>query len=146
MYKILNSKKGFTLVELLIVVLVLGTLLAIAIPTHTAILQNSHIRVCKIQQKELVSQAENWCIRNNFNSDFNYKITSDGETATVQSHELPLSADQIYLLETDIHPRLPACPSCGTYYITVTPHHSGIPVVTVRCDGGNDGDIHKADE
>jgi len=144
MLKFLNTKKGFTLVELLIVVLVMGVLTAIAIPAYGSVTRGANIKICRVQRKDLVAQAENWCIRNNFNADFNYAITStDGITPIVKEHELPLSQDQIYLLETEIHPNLSCCPSYGTYVITVKPHTSGIPIVTLTCDGGEDGDLHK---
>ena len=147
MLKFLNTKKGFTLVELIIVMLVIGILTAIAIPSYNAIQKSANIKVCRLQRKDLALQAQNWCVKNNFNDNFNYCIvTSDGKTPKVVAHEMALSEDQIYLLETDIHPHLCCCPSLGVYTVVVVPQISGIPQVVVTCSGGDDSGLHKDPE
>lgn len=135
MFKLLKSKKGFTLVELLIIVLVIGIVTAVAIPAFGSYVKVANTKVCRLQREDLESQAQNWCMRNNFNADFDYAITSDENSRPkVIEYQVPLSDDQITLLATDIHPNIVCCPSGGTYTFTVTPQPSGIPIITCVCD------------
>lgn len=135
MFKFLNSKKGFTLVELLIIVLFLGILAAVSIPAFGTYIKTANAKVCRLQCKDLESQAQNWCMRNNFNDNFDYCITSDDDMRPeVIAYQTPLSDEQITLLATDIHPNIVCCPSGGTYTLIVHPQSSGIPDIECVCD------------
>ena len=135
MFKLLKSKKGFTLVELLIIVLVIGIITAVAIPAFGSYVKVANAKVCRLQREDLESQAQNWCMRNNFNDTFDYAITSDDDMRPeVIAYQTPLSDDQITLLATDIHPNICCCPAGGTYTLIVTPQPSGIPIITCVCD------------
>lgn len=146
MFRYLKSKKGFTLVELLVVVAIAGILIAVAVPIYNNFTQASRVRVCQVNRREVQSQAKEWCKINKFNDNFDYKIVSDGESGYVQQYNSPLSQDQLNIFKKDIHPKLPVCPSCGTYTVVLTPQEIGVPKIVVTCDGGDDGDVHKDKE
>lgn len=60
-------KKGFTLIEILAVVVILGTIVAIFVPNTVKILKANNLKVYKIKEKELVRAAEDYI---EYDSDF----------------------------------------------------------------------------
>ncbi len=147
MKKFFKSKLGFTLVELMVALVVLSTILALGIPAYRNVTKNARIKTCNVNQREIAKQAKEWCVDNEFNADYNYKITSDGEKGTITKHEINLSKDEIKLLEEAIHRNnVLCCPAGGDIVVTVIPKGNGIPKIEVYCTGGDDGDCHKPEE
>ena len=60
----LNKEEGFTLVELLIVVAILGFLIAIAVPRMSGIADDARDRAIEANKRTLVSAATMWYAQN----------------------------------------------------------------------------------
>ena len=60
----LNKEEGFTLVELLIVVAILGFLIAIAVPRMSGISESARERAIEANKRTLVSAATMWYAQN----------------------------------------------------------------------------------
>ena len=60
MCKLLKSKRGFTLVELMIVVVIMAILVAVAVPIYSAVTANAKKKTCVANQREMVSQLNNF--------------------------------------------------------------------------------------
>ena len=56
----LMSKKGFTLVELMIVIVIMGILVAVAIPVYGAVTKNAETKTCKSNMSNIKSMASTW--------------------------------------------------------------------------------------
>ena len=92
-----KRNKGFTLVEIMIVVLIIGILLAIAVPNFIKARENSRIRTCIANLRQMEAGKEQWAMENKKGS-----------------ADVPVWAD----LTPDYMKSQPSCPSGGTYTIS----------------------------
>ena len=77
MFKFMKSKKGFTLVELMIVVVIMAILVAVAVPIYNAVTENARKKTCASNRRNIISQ-----ITNNVMSDPSLSKLGKGGTAT----------------------------------------------------------------
>ena len=95
-----KARHGFTLVEIMIVVLIIGILLAIAVPNFIRARESSRAKSCVANLKQIDSAKEQWAMDNN---------KQNG--ATVAMTDLVNGAAG-YIKST------PGCPSGGTYTVS----------------------------
>ena len=77
MFKLLKSKKGFTLVELMIVVVIMAILVAVAVPIFSAVTKNARTKTCIGNQREIISSVGNWLMLQS-KSDISGSFTTEG--------------------------------------------------------------------
>lgn len=134
MFKFLKSKKGFTLVELMIVVVIMAILVAVAVPIFSSVTKNARKKTCEANKREILSQLTNFCIGNNkntdiFNEDDDFVISFDGEKGSVTTEGTYIEASDIEALFQDV----PYCPSDNSEYHIALRKGTGAPVITITC-------------
>ncbi len=147
MFKLLKSKKGFTLVELMIVVVIMAILVAVAVPIFSAVTKNARIKTCAANRREIVSQVNGLLMGNidgeQHKAEGGFIIESNGKTGVIKN---VTGSDSAYT-ETNfaaLFQSVPYCPvgkdtSVATYTVTISaPLTIGINETTasveVLCD------------
>ena len=87
------ARRGFTLIEIMLVILLISILLTIAVPTFLRARETSRVRVCVANLRQLQDAKERWSMENK-------KAGTD----------TPSRADLSTYIKT-----WPSCPSGGTY-------------------------------
>ncbi len=107
-----RPRAGFTLVEVMVTVLIIGIILAVAMPSLAKARQTAQGKGCQANLKQIVGSKERWAMDNN-------RGPSDAPTM------LELAVPGVYMKGT------PICPGGGSY--TINPM-SDLPTCSIGGD------------
>ncbi len=132
----LHSKKGFTLVELMIVVVIMGILVAVAIPVYNSVTSNTKATACH-SNCEIIEKAAT-----------QYLVNGDLERVDFVKKNSPLVISSPEVAKEKLPPEFlacfqdgafPECPSNETYSIYYDEKSDGVSI-KVYCS--EHGDMH----
>ena len=145
MFKFMKSKKGFSLVELMIVVVIMAILVAVAVPIFNSVTGNAREKTCIDNQRQIVGNIGNIIMMKGLTgADATDVFTVKGDTITVVAANLATfngtATDPI--TETDIKAAFKTAPCCGdennTIHVDFVAGENGATgTVTTRCCVGD---------
>ncbi len=151
MFNFMRNRKGFTLVELMIVVVIMAILVAVAVPIFSAVTKNARIKTCAANRREIVAQVNGFLMGNvdgrQHTAAGSYTITSDGNMATNLTVGAGSGSEYTEEMFRGLFQDVPYCPGSGTYEIVISYDGTvGVNIstatVSVSCTGGDDAGEH----
>lgn len=109
-----NKRKGFSLVELMIVVVIMGILIAVAVPLYAAVTANAEKHTCQDNQKTIRAVYSRYILTDEAHE--TNRIFKDGHTSFNGETEKPEDVFNADFLEGFDGNELPRCPVDGNYY------------------------------
>jgi prepilin-type N-terminal cleavage/methylation domain-containing protein len=118
-----RTRKGFTLIEIMIVVLIIAMLLAIAIPNFMKSREMSRATTCQANMRNMDTAKEHWAMENRKGA-----------------NDTPTAADLVTeYMRARYEDTLPACPSGGEYTLG---NMATLPVCSIGANGPGTSDDH----
>lgn len=133
MRKLMN-KKGFTLVELMIVVVILGILVAVAVPIFNSVTKNARTKSCKSNMRVIKGNLEQYQATGN-NGDEVVFATGDTDLAATTPATLMSLFDG---------GKFPVCPTNDAAYTVKVTNTSGVISYNVACTDATEAADHNA--
>ena len=143
MFNFLKSKKGFTLVELMIVVVIMAILVAVAVPIYSAVTENARRKTCVGNQREIISIVGNWLMiqgKDDVKGSMIIETNEDGSNGTISGFTndggTALTDDEVNAIKK-LFKTVPFCPVAKgevtiTFVLPTTP--GGFSTVKTQCD------------
>lgn len=142
MFRFLKSKKGFSLVELMIVVVIMAILVAVAVPIFSSVTGSAREKTCIDNQRQLMTTLTNLYM--------GYGISGTGSDVEITVTSTSISADET-ALETfsggevdldEIKGSFKTLPCCGdeneTITATLKANPDGTVIISTECSAEDD--------
>ena len=135
----LHNKKGFSLVELMIVVVIMGILIAVAIPLYGAITENAEKKTCLANQTVIHEMFAKYCLMDDGKTSADLLPT--GEYNTKENVAGTIDPEFFSFFE---YGELPGCSLDGHYFVIKVNNNQDYSIVIECYDAeGNLEATHK---
>ena len=141
MFKFMKSKKGFSLVELMIVVVIMAILVAVAVPIYNSVTGNARQKTCIDNQRQIMSTVGNALMMGGVTDGDGQQFTvtnpeGDAEPAMVQGTYAITATGADWATIKGSFKTVPCCgQEGGTITVTINAGvNGGTSTATVECD------------
>lgn len=139
----LQNKKGFTLVELMIVVVIMGVLVAVAIPIYNSVTKGVEAKACHANCEIIEKAAQQYLL--DVGHETVESITGESGSVTITSPEdaqAKLPADFLKCFKNN---EFPQCPSADCTYVIYSDSETDGMTISVYCSahGNLNGNAHE---
>ena len=119
MFKFMKSKKGFTLVELMIVVVIMAILVAVAVPIFSAVTANAKKKTCIGNQRQIISSVGDWIMvqPNPSAIDGGFSVTGGQDSGAFTGWSGSMSANEASI--KGLFKTIPVCPADGVIKVEI---------------------------
>ncbi|MGN1316520.1 MAG: type II secretion system protein [Acutalibacteraceae bacterium] len=119
MFKFMKSKKGFTLVELMIVVVIMAILVAVAVPIFSAVTANAKKKTCIGNQRQIISSVGDWIMVQPEPSKVTggFKVSGGQEAGAFSAWSGDMSANEAEI--RGLFKTIPVCPADGVISVDI---------------------------
>ena len=148
MFKFMKSKKGFTLVELMIVVVIMAILVVVAVPIYNSVTDNARAKTCLDNQRTLISNINTIIMDKGVTGTGTLTFTTQ---YTDEKPGISITAGDVTDFSnawsaTDITGSFQTIPVCGaqegTITVTITAVTGGMPTIDTDCSLEATNDKH----
>ena len=135
MFSYLKSKKAFTLVELMIVVVIMAILVAVAVPIFSAVTSNARKKTCIANRRSITEMLTNYGMMNeNALNNGTIEITSNAEGDGIESIEVNDVCSEEVFSKLFEEKNKPVCPVGGAIMsVEVTKNGDGSYQINATC-------------
>ena len=132
MFKFMKTKKGFSLVELMIVVVIMAILVAVAVPIFNSVTGNARAKTCMDNQRSIISTLNTALIQETLSGNETFCIRYDGETSSYTNFG---QTNTVYTEAADLQKVFQTVPYCpqgdedtpSIINVTIIPGTDGMP-------------------
>ncbi len=143
MFRFLKTKKGFSLVELMIVVVIMAILVAVAVPIYNSVASNARAKTCIDNQRTLINTVNNHMNLYGVQNEVGTVTftTNDDEQGYISAHTG--ISDVFYKKIVNLFNVVPCCPvEGGELVLTISLKDGSIDsYATAKCTNGGESHV-----
>ena len=148
MFRFMKTKKGFSLVELMIVVVIMAILVAIAVPVYNAVSEGFRAKTCISNQRQIYGSVNNYLTVNQvLGEEGTISITTDAEGHPKFASYTGVS-ENLYNAIISLFKTVPCCPvsASGEIQIIFELNDDGFSTARTICVNGGEDHVFVAEE
>lgn len=148
MFRFLKTKKGFSLVELMIVVVIMAILVAVAVPIYNTVSEGFRAKTCISNQRQIYGSVNNYLTVNQVLGEVGtISIKTDAEGHPSFSSYTGIS-ENLYNATKSLFKTVPCCPvsASGEIQIIFELNDAGFSTARTICVNGGEDHVFFAEE